>query len=106
MANEEKSFNELLSEAPLAANTDTVTVVGVLARTREPSKFMLTLANGQSVTLETQAVKSFTRLGSAVGQRELVQLELDAKQAPNDLGRYGWGRSSQTKRCQDHAAPV
>jgi hypothetical protein len=82
MADDDKSFKELLSEAPLAA--DTVTVVGALARTHEPDKFVLALADGNTVTLETKAVKSFTRLGGAIGQL-LVQLELDAKLVPKDL---------------------
>jgi hypothetical protein len=84
MAKDDKSFKELLSEAPLAAKADTVTVIGALARATEADKFELTLADGHSVTLETNAVKSFTRLGSAVGQ-VLVQLELDAKLLPKDL---------------------
>jgi hypothetical protein len=82
MADDDKLFKELLSEAPLAA--DTVTVVGALARTHEPDKFVLALADGHSVTLETKAVKSFTRLGGAIGQL-LVQVELDAKLVPKDL---------------------
>jgi hypothetical protein len=81
MAHEEGSFEELLSEAPLAPKLDTITVVGALSRSREPEKFVLTLANGHSLTLERKAVKSFTRLGGAVGQ-VLVQLELDAKLGP------------------------
>ena len=88
MADDDKSFKELLSEASLAA--DTVTVVGALVRTHEPDKFVLTLADGHSVTLETKAVKSFTRLGGAIGQL-LVQLELDAKLVPIDLYRQTGG---------------
>jgi hypothetical protein len=84
MADDDKSFKELLTEAPLAAGSDTVTMIGALARATEPNKFVLALANGGVVTLETKAVKSFTRLGSAIGV-VLVQLELDAKLVPKDL---------------------
>ncbi|HUC61498.1 MAG TPA: hypothetical protein VMF53_06040 [Alphaproteobacteria bacterium] len=85
MAKTDKSFEDFLSEAPLAPDTSTLTVVGALSRVPEPGKFMLTLADGRSVTLETKAVKSFTPLGGAVGQ-SLAQLELNAKLVPKDFG--------------------
>jgi hypothetical protein len=84
MANDKQSFEELLNEAPLASKSDTVTLVGALSRTPEPHNFVLTLANGRSITLDTKAVKSHTRLGDAIGQ-VLVQLVLDAKLVPDDL---------------------
>lgn len=84
MADDSNSFKELLTEAPLATGSDTVTMIGALARATEPDKFVLALANGGVVTLETRAVKSFTRLGSAIGV-VLVQLELDTKLVPKDM---------------------
>jgi hypothetical protein len=86
MAKADKSFEDFLNDAPLAPDTSTLTVVGALARMPEPGKFVLTLSNGHSATLDAKAVKSFTRLGSAVGQM-LVQLELDAKLVPKDFGQ-------------------
>jgi hypothetical protein len=84
MADDHKSFNELLSEAPLAS--DTVTVIGALSRTHELDKFMITLADGRSLTLPTNSVRSFSRLAGAIGQ-VVVQLELDAKLVPHDVAR-------------------
>ncbi|MGA9866725.1 MAG: hypothetical protein WBQ75_09830 [Acetobacteraceae bacterium] len=84
MANEEASFEDLLKDAPVAAKATTVSLTGALARAEEPGKFGLTLADGRSLTLDTKAVKSHTRLGGAAGQ-VLVQLELDAKLVPDDM---------------------
>jgi len=84
MAKGDKSFKELLAEAPLAEGAATTTVFGTLARSTEADKFVLTLANGQSVTLPTNAVKSYDRLAGAIGQ-VLVQLELDTKLLPKEL---------------------
>jgi hypothetical protein len=80
---DQKQFEELLGEAPLAADADTITLVGALARTKDPGKFVLILANGESVTLETKALKSFKRLGGAIGQ-VLIEAELDPKLVPKD----------------------
>lgn len=89
MNNQDQSFEQLLRETPLAAAADTVTVIGALARAPEADKFVLILADGYNVALEIKAVKSFTRLGGAVGQ-VLVRLELDKKLLPRELDRRGW----------------
>jgi hypothetical protein len=60
VADDNKSFQELLIGAPLAAKADTMTVIGVLARAPETENFVLTLADGSSVTLGTNAVKSLS----------------------------------------------
>jgi hypothetical protein len=44
MADEKKSFSDLLSEAPLVPNEDTVTLVGALARSSQAGKFVLATA--------------------------------------------------------------
>jgi hypothetical protein len=84
MPNERSEFERLLSEAPEAPSQDTVTLVGVLARTQDKGRFVLTLADGQSFTLSVDTVKSAKSLASAIGQT-FVQLELDAKQVPEKL---------------------
>jgi hypothetical protein len=81
MAKEESEFHKLLSEAPMAPDADTVTVVGILRRTADPARFVLTLPDGQSETLDVAAVKSAKRVAGAIGQ-SVVELELDAKRVP------------------------
>ncbi len=83
MANESE-FQKLLSEAPMAPNADTVTVVGTLSRTADASRFVLTLPDGRTVTLDVDLVKSAKTVAGAVGQT-MVQLELDAKRTPDGL---------------------
>ena len=84
MANEENDFANLLRDAPLAADADTLSVAGILARSPDPARFVLTLADGQSVTLEVEAVKSAKVLAGTIGQ-SIVQLEIDAKRVPDSL---------------------
>jgi hypothetical protein len=84
MARDESEFQKLLSEAPAAPDADTVTAVGLLARTADSARFMLTLPNGRSETLEVGAVKSAKKVAGAIGQ-SLVELELDAKRVPEAL---------------------
>ncbi len=83
MADEKKSFKDLLSEAPLAASEDTVSLVGALARSSDPAKFVLALGQGNNVTLDVAAVKSHQVLGGGVGQL-LVQIEVDRSQLPEE----------------------
>ena len=80
MADKTKSFSDLVSEAPLAANEDTVSLTGALARSNQPGKFVL-LTQGGSITLDESAVKSHQVLGGNVGQT-LVQVEVDKTQVP------------------------
>jgi hypothetical protein len=84
MAKDESDFRKLLSEAPMAPNPDTVTVVGILARTSDVACFVLTLPDGRSVTLDVDAVKSAKTIAGAIGQ-SVVQLELDAKRVPESV---------------------
>jgi len=88
MAKEENEFQKLLSEAPAAPSADTITVMGALARSADPTRFVLTLPSGQSETLEVAAVKSAKKIAGAVGQ-SLVELELDAKRVPEDMRNLG-----------------
>jgi|HubBroStandDraft_4_1064222.scaffolds.fasta_scaffold62295_3 hypothetical protein len=84
MAKDEGDFRKLLSEAPMAPDADTVTVVGILARTPDAARFVLTLPDGRSVALDVDAVKSAKAIAGAIGQ-SVVQLELDAKCIPENL---------------------
>ncbi len=81
---EEKGFGELLDDSPLATNEGTVTLVGALQRSRESGKFVLSLGNGQNVTLDVAAVRGHKVLAGMAGQR-LVQVELDQNKLPNDF---------------------
>jgi hypothetical protein len=84
MADGTKSFSDLLSEAPLAATEDTVTLVGALARSNQPGKFVLALSQGNSVTLDIDAVKGYQVVGGGVGQL-LVQVDVDRAQVPDSV---------------------
>ncbi len=75
MADEKKSFSELVNEAPLAVTEGSITVVGALARSHEPGKFVLIFCPECNVTLDIDAVKGYRVLGGAIGQL-FVQLEI------------------------------
>ena len=92
MASEDKSFADLVAEAPEARAEGTVNLVGALAKSREAGKFVLTLQDGRTVTLETSAVKGHTVLGSSLG-RAIVQIEIEASKAPRFRPRR-FGRSA------------
>jgi hypothetical protein len=96
MAKEESEFQKLLNEAPAAPSTDTVTVMGALSRAADPSRFVLTLPDGRSETLEVAALKSAKKIAGAVGQ-SLVELELDAKRVPEKISE------NLNKPLADHA---
>jgi hypothetical protein len=81
MASEDKSFADLVAESPAAPAEGTVRLVGALAKSREAGKFVLTLQDGRTVTLETSAVKGHTVLGSSLG-RAIVRIEVEASKAP------------------------
>jgi hypothetical protein len=84
MAKLDSEFEKLLHEAPMAADADTVTVIGALTRTADAARFNLTLADGRTVTLDVDAVKSAKAIAGAIGQ-SLVQVTLDAKRVPETL---------------------
>ena len=69
MADEKKSFSELVNEAPLAVTEGSITVVGALARSHEPGKFVLIFCPECNVTLDIDAVKGYRVLGGAIGHR-------------------------------------
>jgi hypothetical protein len=92
MASEDKSFADLVAEAPGAPAEGTVSLVGALAKSREAGKFVLTLQDGRTVTLETSAVKGHTVLGSSLG-RAIIRIEIEASKAPT-LGPRRFGRST------------
>jgi len=81
MAEKKKSFSDLLSEAPLAPAEDTVTLVGALARSSQAGKFILALSQGNSITLDVDAVKGYQVIGGGVGQL-LVQVDVDKTKVP------------------------
>jgi hypothetical protein len=81
MVSQDKSFADLVAEAPEAPAEGTVGLVGTLAKSSEPGKFVLTLQDGMSVTLDTSAVKGHTVLGSSLG-RTIVQVEVEAGKVP------------------------
>jgi hypothetical protein len=84
MAKPDSEFEKLLCDAPMAPDADTVTVVGTLTRTPDAARFNLTLADGRTVTLDVDAVKSAKAIAGAIGQ-SLVQVALDAKRVPESL---------------------
>lgn len=89
MAEKKKSFSDLLNDAPLAAQEDTITLVGALARSNQSGKFVLTLGSGNTVTLDVAAVKGYQVMGGAVGQ-PLVQVEVDREKVPETVqGQLG-----------------
>jgi hypothetical protein len=81
MFSEEKSFENLLKEAPAAPAAGTVGLVGTLAKSSEAGKFVLTLQDGSAVTLETASVKGYAVLGTSVGQT-IVRVDVDAGKIP------------------------
>jgi hypothetical protein len=81
MASQNKSFADLVADAPAAAAEGTVSLVGALAKSREAGKFVLTTQDGRTVTLETSAVKGHSVLGSSLG-RAIVRIEIEASKAP------------------------
>jgi len=92
MAKEQESFATLVDEAPLAPAGGTVSLVGTLARSAEPGKFVLTLQDGRAVTLETADVKGYMVLGTSKGQT-IVRIDVDAAkvrpEAEVNPGPYG-----------------
>ena len=90
MTKSQSEFQTLLSEAPVAPHAqeaDTVTVVGILGRTTNPERFVLTLPSGRSETLDVAAVRSAKKVASAIAS--LVELELDAKFVPEQMRAQG-----------------
>jgi len=84
MADEKKSFQELLSGAPLATKEDTITLVGVLERSHQPGKFVLVLGLGRDVTLDVSAVRDYRVLAGMVGQT-LVEIDVDRDHVPREV---------------------
>jgi hypothetical protein len=78
MAREEKSFEDLVKEAPRGG---TVSLVGALAQSSEAGKFVLNLQDGRAITLETASVKGHAVLGTSVGQT-IVRVDVDAAALP------------------------
>jgi hypothetical protein len=76
-----KEFTELLKDAPLASGGDTVSLVGMLARSGDPGKFVLHLADGSSHTIDVAAVRKHSVLGQSVGHA-IVQVDVDKDKAP------------------------
>lgn len=81
MAEQGKSFEELVSEAPETQSE--INVVGYLGRTSDPKKFVLTLMDGRPLTLDIDAVREHHVLSGAVGQT-IVRVSLDPTWLPVD----------------------
>jgi hypothetical protein len=105
MAKEESEFQKLLSEAPAAPDPDTLTLIGFLGRITDPARFVLTLPDGRSETLEVAAVKSAKKMASAIGQ-SVVELELDAKRVPERVRDGLVPGGTITAPLQDHYQTV
>lgn len=103
MADKKKSFTELLSEAPLTTQEDTISLVGALGRSSQSGKFVLALGPGQSVTLDASAVKNYQVLGGGVGQ-VLVQIDVDRDKVPADVAQQA--AAPFTVATPHHAAAV
>jgi hypothetical protein len=85
MTDEKKSFSALLSDAPVAPADNTITLVGALARSQDPAKFVMLFAGGARATLDIDAVKEHRVIDGAGGQL-LVEVTVDRGQLPPDLG--------------------
>jgi hypothetical protein len=81
---EEKKFAELVNEAPLATAEKTVSLTGLLARSQDRGKFVLTTGDNQKLTLDVDAVKEYKVLSGMVGQT-VVQVEVDRDKVPASL---------------------
>jgi hypothetical protein len=103
MAEDKSDFQKLLSEAPVASSADTVTVVGTLSRTPDAARFMLTLADGRSVTLDVSAVKSAKKIAGSIGQ-PMVQLELDSKHVPEGVREFRPEQYFKIPAAESHPA--
>jgi hypothetical protein len=102
MASEE--FKQLLSKAPEASDSDTMTVVGALARSPQPGKFVLGTAGGQTIALDVAAVKNHKVVAESVGQL-LVELELDATKLSPET-RAALSATSPFVGAAAHQAPA
>lgn len=108
MSAEDRSFDELLKDAPKAHVSDTVSIAGTLAKSDDPGKFVLTMADGKSVTLDTSAVKKHMVLGHSVGHT-VVLVEVDGASAEEAGLHPGPGSQSSTIGGwldQPHTSPI
>jgi hypothetical protein len=81
MASKDKSFEELVKEAPPAPAAGTVSLVGTLAQSSEAGKFVLSLQDGTALTLEIADVQGHEVLGTSVGQT-IVRVDVEAEKLP------------------------
>jgi len=105
MADETKSFSDLLSEAPLASAENTVSLVGALARSSESGKFVLTTGPGSSVTLDVDAVKSYQVISGGVGQL-IVQVDVDRASVPESATEASKAAPAYLKGIHDVKRPT
>ena len=101
---DEKKFDELLSEAPLAINEGTTSLVGALQRSREPGKFVLVLSSGRNVTLNASDVKEHEVLGSMIGQ-PLVRVMVDSDKVPEGVTRELFSKNPVSDTFNKAPAP-
>jgi len=101
MAKEDKSFADLVQEAPAAAAEATVSLVGTLAKSSEAGKFVLALQDGRLVTLETSAVKGHAVLGSSLG-RTIVRIEVESGKVPAPASPFAVGPLMMNTGLLDH----
>ena len=97
MTSHSKSFDELVNEAPATAHGHTISVVGLLSQASAKDKFVLTVADGQTLTIDRKAVKEHAVWGGSVGQ-QIVRVDLDPTQLSADtlklareVGGFGSG---------------
>src|SRR5580704_11137439 len=79
-----KSFEGLLSEAPIGADEGTLKLVGALHRLHQQGKFMLSFGLGQSVTLDVDAVRDHKVIASSVGQT-IVEIDIPRELIPREI---------------------
>jgi hypothetical protein len=105
MAEKKKSFSDLLSEAPLAPAEDTVSLVGALARSSQAGKFVLALSQGNSITLDVDAVKGYQVIGGGVGQL-LVQVDVDKTKVPQSAQAVAEPAKLPVTGVHDYKSPA
>ena len=83
MTNVLNEFAKLLADAPAQPAAGSMSVVGLLSRSANEDEFVLTLADGETLTLKTKEVKSFAVLGGSVGQ-QIVRVDVAQSAIPSD----------------------
>ncbi|MDN7176979.1 hypothetical protein M0D69_02880 [Caballeronia sp. SEWSISQ10-4 2] len=84
MPNEEKSFQELLAQAPEDEEQNQLVLHGAIARSKDPGTFVLKLQSGRSLTLPVDAVRSYKLLARSFGSL-FVEVEIAVDKVPSEI---------------------